>query len=257
MNPARRGKIARLPQALRDELNNRMLEGQRGNKLVAWLNALPEVHAMLAEEFVGRPILPQNLTEWRQGGFPDWLRDREVRNAADRLGQTALAGKGKEELPDNQEPVTDILAYWVAARYAVDTGRVDASEGEARWRLLRAMCHDIVALRRGDHRRQEIDLRRDREELGPSRGWKGRARISFTNVIKKFLGNSGKEKPPENPAPSPQTSVTEEKSNLIKPDQTKNCGELSSAPDAPPLGGPPASHVCHLRREKIAYLSPE
>jgi hypothetical protein len=37
MNLTRNGKIARLPLAVRQELNRRLDEGEQGKKLVAWL----------------------------------------------------------------------------------------------------------------------------------------------------------------------------------------------------------------------------
>ena len=43
------GKIARLPQEIRDELNRRLRDGERGRRLVDWLNSLPETQRMLAE----------------------------------------------------------------------------------------------------------------------------------------------------------------------------------------------------------------
>ncbi len=38
----RNGKIARLPRAIRDELNRRMDDGQTGQELLPWLNGLPQ-----------------------------------------------------------------------------------------------------------------------------------------------------------------------------------------------------------------------
>ena len=46
------GKIARLPRALREQLNHRLQDGELGRRLVDWLNASPEVKAVLAAEFV-------------------------------------------------------------------------------------------------------------------------------------------------------------------------------------------------------------
>ena len=43
----RNGKIARLPAALREELNQRLLDGEQGQPLVEWLNSLPKVQAVL------------------------------------------------------------------------------------------------------------------------------------------------------------------------------------------------------------------
>ena len=57
----RNGKIARLPRALRHELNCRLADNQDGGVTLNWLNALPEVKAVLARDFGGEPIGKQNL----------------------------------------------------------------------------------------------------------------------------------------------------------------------------------------------------
>jgi len=62
---ARNGKIARLPAEVRDLVNQMIYEGEFYNAIIAALKGL------------GYPgIRPQNLSEWRKGGFQDWLRDR-------------------------------------------------------------------------------------------------------------------------------------------------------------------------------------
>ena len=40
-SPARKGKIARLPPAIREHLNRRLQNGEEGKKLVGWLDSLP------------------------------------------------------------------------------------------------------------------------------------------------------------------------------------------------------------------------
>lgn len=77
---ARNGKIARLPLAIREQLNRRLLEGETANKILPWLNALPEVAAVLQEDFEGLRVSDQNLSEWRQGGFAEW-ESRQARLA--------------------------------------------------------------------------------------------------------------------------------------------------------------------------------
>ena len=59
------GKIARLPRNLRHELNQRLADGEPSDSLLAWLNALPEVQAILADRFGGNPISPQVLRCFR------------------------------------------------------------------------------------------------------------------------------------------------------------------------------------------------
>jgi hypothetical protein len=66
----RTGKIARLPRHIRDQLNRHLDDGEPGNRLVEWLNSLDEVKDMLHEDFGGRPVSEQNLSDWKQGGIP-------------------------------------------------------------------------------------------------------------------------------------------------------------------------------------------
>ena len=73
----RNGKIALLPKAVLEQLNRRLDDHEPGQRLVVWLNSLPEVQAVLATEFGGKPIREQNLSEWRKGGYRDWQRRQE------------------------------------------------------------------------------------------------------------------------------------------------------------------------------------
>jgi len=70
----RNGKIARLPKKIREELNRRLEEGCTGAKLAEWLNEVPSVKKVLREQFKNQPISEQNLSQWRDGGYEDWLR---------------------------------------------------------------------------------------------------------------------------------------------------------------------------------------
>lgn len=151
------GKIARLPRAVRQELSRRLHDGERGDRLVAWLNARTDVQAVLAAEFGGSAINAQNLSDWKRGGHRDWLAQQEAIELAERLGEdTAELACGEGP------PLTDKLALWLAARYAVATRRAAETEGAEGWRLLRELCADIVELRRGDHSAQRLRMERDR-----------------------------------------------------------------------------------------------
>ncbi len=83
MTSARKGKIASLPRPIRDEVCRRLDDGQSGSVILPWLNAVPQVVLILADRWDGKPITDQNLTEWRQGGFRDWL-ESEARAAKTR-----------------------------------------------------------------------------------------------------------------------------------------------------------------------------
>jgi hypothetical protein len=82
MNTTTRGKIGRLPKAVQAALNQRMENGEKGQVLVAWLNRLEPVRAILKEQFNGQPITEQNLSEWRKRGYQQWLWREEAKEMA-------------------------------------------------------------------------------------------------------------------------------------------------------------------------------
>ena len=152
----RTGKIARLPHHLRDQLNQRLHNGEPGVELIKWLNSLPEVQAILAEHFNGVPISPQNLSEWNIGGFLDWLTTQELlEDAREFAANTA-------ELPGFTDGhLADCLAHAITARYAVLLGKMPL-EGAlnpdllARFNLLHRLDRHVARLqRRTDRARKE------------------------------------------------------------------------------------------------------
>ena len=153
----RRGKVGRLPAELREELNVRLENGEEAKPLLVWLNGLPEVKELLAEQFAGCPISKQNLSEWRQGGFREWLVRQQLSEQAEGLELCAAGIEAQSEglLVDN-------LATVVAARYAGLLADWDGEPGEAfegRARVLRGLCHDVVRLQRSMHRAAEQSLK--------------------------------------------------------------------------------------------------
>src|SRR5688572_25597521 len=85
----RTGKIARLQRDIRNQLNRRIADGEPGIRLVEWLNALESVRQGLAQDFGGREISEQNLSEWKQGGYADWLARQETLACARELAADA------------------------------------------------------------------------------------------------------------------------------------------------------------------------
>ena len=114
----RTGKIARLPHQLRDQLNQRLHNGEPGVDLIQWLNSLPEVQALLAEHFNGVPISPQNLSEWNNGGFLDWLATQELLEAAREFAANTA------QLPGADGELAGSLSHAIIARYAVLLGKM-------------------------------------------------------------------------------------------------------------------------------------
>ena len=86
----RRGKIARLPANVRKEVCQRLHDGQSASQIIPWLHGLPDVLRVLDEHFGEEPISPQNLSDWRKGGYQDWLRARARVDDLKQLSQYAF-----------------------------------------------------------------------------------------------------------------------------------------------------------------------
>src|SRR5262245_30416762 len=111
---ARNGKIARLPFSIREELNQRLNDGDGGEPLLEWLNSLEAVQKVVVERFKGVPIGAQNLTEWRQGGFVDWCECMEARQLARDLQEEAEVVDDQ----NHQEATGDHLAAVLMLEFA-------------------------------------------------------------------------------------------------------------------------------------------
>jgi hypothetical protein len=160
---ARCGKIARLPVAIRDQVNRRLENNEPAAAVLPWLNGLAETKQILAEQFNHIPISPQNLSDWRQGGFREWLLRRELVEHAESLTETAFFVQGRNQ----PQALIDNLALVLTARYAALLNSWDGSvtaEFEAQLRVLRALNHDIVQLQRSLHRAAEQNLQAQREQ---------------------------------------------------------------------------------------------
>lgn len=167
MSRTRQGKIARLPHTLRQEVNLRLLDGQPSREILPWLNAQPAALEVWDARFEGAPATPQNLSEWRLGGYKDWLRRRERVESTKTLREFSLklvnAGGGK-------------LAAGSAAIAAGEIlGRIESAAEEELGDLINALkpllkdevAREKLALAQKQHalRREEVGLARDKFEL--------------------------------------------------------------------------------------------
>ena len=90
MARTRTGKIARCPPHIRAEVNRRLFAGELVSKILAWLHEQPEVLKILDEHFGEEPISPQNMSEWKSGGYQDWLEQQEKVEQLGQLSEFAL-----------------------------------------------------------------------------------------------------------------------------------------------------------------------
>ena len=148
---ARIGKIARLPKVIRDELNQRLRDGQMANQLTEWLNGLEPVRAVLKSQFGGRPITQQNMSDWRKGGYAEWEQSQEVvafaRDIRDKPDAFLQGLDGKLA----SECFSTLLAVnLVELSKTLLDKKMNLNE---RWKRVCQVHEQLSRLRRDDHRR--------------------------------------------------------------------------------------------------------
>ncbi len=156
----RNGKIARLPKAIREELNRRLENGGLGVRLVEWLNALPEVKAVLAGEFNGRAISEQNLSEWKAGGYCDWEKHQERRALVRQLAEDAEELEASNKTGEFNRHLSVVLA----AELAQATREALAQKTDAKERLacVEQAVGKLAQLRREESSGERVRLIRER-----------------------------------------------------------------------------------------------
>jgi hypothetical protein len=95
---ARVGKIARLPASIREGINQQLFNGLRASRIVSWLSTLPEAQSIVAEQFAGVPISENNISEWRRGGYQDWLLEKQSRTETVQFVQKCLRMNPEDRL---------------------------------------------------------------------------------------------------------------------------------------------------------------
>jgi hypothetical protein len=154
------GKIARLPRKIRDDLNQRLDDGQPDGPLLDWLNALPEVHALLASDFDGIPISKQNLSNWRQGGHQQWLLQQEGRQMVRDLvenGKELADDAGGAELAGQ---LTLVMVAQLAASAQAELAKLE--DPGKRCARLQEILGTLARVRRQDHSAARVAIEQER-----------------------------------------------------------------------------------------------
>ena len=142
----RNGKIARLPESIRNELNQRLLDGERGVALVAWLNGLPQVQAVMQESFEGRPVTEDNLSQWRNGGYLAWEAGQRIGDNVSSFmdGTAALKAAARGAL-------TDRMALVLTSAMIGQVLRLESMpDGVEKARTLRELRLSLLALKKSE-----------------------------------------------------------------------------------------------------------
>jgi len=157
---ARHGKIARLPFEIREELNTRLLNGETAIDLVPWLNAQPAVQSVLSVQFQEKPISEQNVSNWRQGGFCDWLGLRDWRAIC------ATSAEASAQIGATGFNAGNFLLL-LTARLAANLDRwEDSTEAKLpQMTTLHRLIATVLRIHQSELKDARLDLDRERVEL--------------------------------------------------------------------------------------------
>jgi hypothetical protein len=155
---ARTGKIARLPHAVRQALNERLRDGLSCDDILAWINSLPVARESLQKHGDGAPITQDNISRWRHGGYAGWL---EHQQATEALAIMAEAGRGIGQ--EQREALTGQLALAVAARMVEELRKFnEMPEGPAKSAAWKNLVWSLTLLRRSEFYAGKLQLERDK-----------------------------------------------------------------------------------------------
>ena len=158
---SRNGKIAHLPRHIRDELNQRLDNGEPGVQLLEWLNALPEVKQVLENHFDSRPISKQNLHEWTRGGYQAWLRLQESREQVEALREQS----SDLEKDTGGGSIADRLSTLLSVQLLAAIQQLETiKDPKERWLQTKDLLHELHRLRREDHDAARIRLAKEQWE---------------------------------------------------------------------------------------------
>lgn len=160
---ARVGKIARLPLAVREELNNRLRDNESGQSILEWVNALETTKEILERNFSGEPISDSNLSVWRQGGFAEWLREQDDIERIHRLQEVSLrlakaSGGNLSEglLALNVGRIQEALEqFWEGLREVEST-----EDGNEKDKAITKLLSSLTDIRSMELEKQKLDLKR-------------------------------------------------------------------------------------------------
>jgi hypothetical protein len=156
------GKIGRLPKTIRDDLGRRIEDGEPGKESVKWLNGEPRVQEILKEQFGGRAITEQNLSEWKQRGHPEWLRHEETRSLVSKLTEQS---DDLDEAADGME-ISDRLDSILAAELASLAEKLleEVTDPKERWQRFQEVLREFRYFRHEGNNSRRNQLQRQRWE---------------------------------------------------------------------------------------------
>ena len=109
--------------------------------------------AFLAAEYEGAPILEQNLSAWRKGGYGDWLELQAVVEVGLRLRENGAEWKEEGDLD-----LPQALGHWLTGQYALATRKMGDLQGDEKWAQLWRVGQGVMRLRQVQEQGEKLKL---------------------------------------------------------------------------------------------------
>ncbi|EEF58476.1 phage protein Gp27 family protein [Pedosphaera parvula] len=122
MNERRKGKIARLPKELREEVNQMLEDGVTYPKIVEHLSS--QGH---------KDIQEKNISRWYQGGFQDWLKDQkqmEVMKVEAEFAQSVMAQNPECPVQEAGIKILGTQLFGMLSKFDLARVRAEMEEGD-------------------------------------------------------------------------------------------------------------------------------
>lgn len=177
-----KGKIGSLPASIREEVNRQLHDGKTGRDICDWLNSEPTVLVILDERWAEQPITPQNLSEWKAGGYQIWLRNREK-------------GEHLRKLTDWAYTLTDQVAVekLTGAAQAIMAGNLlevmetmDSEEAMGLIEALAGVTLSVDRTQKNEIARSKLELSREQIQIRKDEAALNREKFEVL-AVKKFL----------------------------------------------------------------------
>lgn len=203
-----------LSRELREELNERIEEGQQGKELVKWLNSTPEVQNTIRFGFRGKPISEQNLSQWKNGGYREWQEKEERRFMVHQLREEAEEMRFAADPEETQRHLSVMLTLELAR--AVQEIKENTPDLKERLERLEPLIGKFVQLRREESnaRRVEMQWKLHRSELGAGGGGFG-----LEGALQQLESEA------ESRAPAAVGTANDEKKSLVSAGAKKRSGK--------------------------------
>ncbi len=160
----------------------RIHDGETYRDICDWLNALPRVLEILDERWNEQPVSPQNLSEWKSGGYQVWLKARE------RSEHLRARSEWASDFVERVSPVKLAKgAQAIAAGQLLDAlEAADENQTLALTEIIDALTKSVDRTHKNEIAREKLELQRDQHALREQEHALARERFEV-QTVEQFL----------------------------------------------------------------------